>query len=107
MDVFGVVWENYFEKIVADWQAKVSEDDVVLLAGDLSWAMSLEHAKSDIAELAKLKGKKVIIKGNHDYWWSSYAKVKTLIKDTDIIALQNNAVRFDGVVVCGSRGWTI
>ncbi len=107
MDVFGVVWENYFEKIVADWQAKVSEDDVVLLAGDLSWAMSLKHAKSDIAELAKLKGKKVIIKGNHDYWWSSFAKVKALIKDTDIIALQNNAVRFDGVVVCGSRGWTI
>lgn len=107
MDVFGVVWENYFEKIVEDWQNKVGENDVVLLAGDLSWAMSLENAAVDIAQLAKLKGKKVIIKGNHDYWWSSYAKVKSLIKDTQIIALQNNAVRFDGVVVCGTRGWTI
>lgn len=75
MDIFGTMWENHFEQIVEDWQNKVSDDDIVLLAGDLSWAMTFENALIDVTEIEKLKGKKVIIRGNHDYWWQSYTKM--------------------------------
>ncbi|MEG2675703.1 MAG: metallophosphoesterase, partial [Clostridia bacterium] len=71
MDIFGKSWENYWELIQADWQSKVSDNDVVLIAGDISWAMELANARPDLNAIAQLKGKKVIIKGNHDYWWSS------------------------------------
>ena len=77
MDIFGTMWENHFEQIVEDWQNKVSDDDIVLLAGDLSWAMTFENALIDVNEIEKLKGKKVIIRGNHDYWWQSYTKMRS------------------------------
>lgn len=107
MDVFGVMWENHFEQICEDWKYKVDDDDIVLLAGDLSWAMTMDNALIDIAELEKLKGKKVIIRGNHDYWWSSYTKLYRALAPKNIFALQNNAIKMDNYVFCGSRGWTL
>lgn len=104
MNIFGGNWENYWEKITNDWEEKVGDDDIVLIAGDISWAMSLEHAKADLDEISKLKGIKVIIRGNHDYWWSSYAKVKAILPK-DFFAIQNNAVKIGKYIFCGTRGW--
>lgn len=104
MEVFGGNWENYYEKVVADWNSKVTSEDIVLIAGDISWAMTIDNAKVDFDELAKLNGKKVIIKGNHDYWWSSYSKVTKMLPE-GFYAIQNNAVKIGNYVFCGTRGW--
>lgn len=104
MDIFGECWDNYFEKICADWNQKVGDDDIVLIAGDISWAMGLDDAAADIAYIDALRGKKVIIKGNHDYWWSSYSKVKSILSP-DMYAIQNNSVKIGNVIIAGTRGW--
>ena len=106
MDVFGKKWEGHFERIKKDWLDKVKEEDVVLLAGDLSWAMTIEEAKDDIAEIASLPGKKVILRGNHDYWWQSLSKVRAILPE-GVFALQNDVVRIGKYLFCGSRGWTM
>ncbi len=106
MDVFGGNWIGYMDKIKADWQDKVTDEDVVLIGGDISWAMNIEDAKADIDCLKELKGKKVLIKGNHDYWWSGIGKVREMIPE-NFFALQNDSIRFDRVVVCGSRCWSV
>ena len=106
MDIFGGNWVNYLDKIKSDWEQKVSDDDVVLIAGDISWAMNIEEAKEDLEFFRDLKGKKVFIKGNHDYWWSGIGKVRDIMPE-NCFALQNDSVRFDGVVICGSRGWSV
>jgi len=105
MNIFGPVWENYVEDIVLDWKKKVKDDDVVLLAGDLSWAMKLEDAKKDIDFVASLPGKKVIIRGNHDYWWNGIGKVRSVLPN-GFFALQNDCVKFGNVIFCGTRGWS-
>ena len=74
MDVFGAHWERHFEKICEDWRARVLPEDVVLLPGDLSWAMTLEEAAQDIAAICALPGQKLLLRGNHDYWWSSLTR---------------------------------
>lgn len=76
MDVFGKSWENYFEQICQDWNSKVSQDDVVILAGDFSWAMRFEQALPDFNLVAQLPGNKVILRGNHDYWWNTISQVR-------------------------------
>ena len=78
MDIFGPVWEGYVDKIFDDWKTKVTDEDIVLLAGDFSWAMKLEDALSDFKLLETLPGKKVIIRGNHDYWWKSISAVRNI-----------------------------
>ena len=105
MDVFGKKWEGHFEKIRTDWLKKVCEDDVVLLAGDLSWAMTIDEVKEDLAAIAALPGKKVLLKGNHDYWWQSLSKVRGVLPE-GVFALQNDVLRFGKYLICGSRGWT-
>ncbi|MEG1609467.1 MAG: metallophosphoesterase [Clostridia bacterium] len=106
MNIFGGNWENYWQKIKTDWAEKVSEDDLVLVCGDLSWAMTLQDAQADIEQVGQLKGKKIIIKGNHDYWWQSYSKVvSTLPKN--FFAIQNNCLRFENVLISGTRLWTM
>lgn len=105
MNVFGTGWENYIEKIRNDWKNKVSEDDIVLISGDISWAMQLEEALIDLKVLADLPGKKVFIRGNHDYWWKSVSKIRSSIYE-NFFVLQNDAIKFGNVVICGSRGWT-
>lgn len=106
MDIFGPGWENHFERICNDWNEKVSENDLVLIPGDISWGMYLEEAQADLDLIASLKGKKIITRGNHDYWWKSITAVRSALKP-NLYALQNDAIRFDGVVVCGTRGWTV
>ncbi len=106
MDIFGSGWEGHFEKICADWTQKVREDDVVLVCGDISWGITLEEGLYDLERLRPLPGRKVFIRGNHDYWWNGITKLRDRAPDESFFFLQNDAVRFPGVVVCGSRGWT-
>ena len=75
MDMFGLKWQGHFDKIKEDWLRKVKEEDVVLIAGDISWAMHLEQALDDLDAISKLPGKKILIRGNHDFWWSSVSRV--------------------------------
>ena len=104
MDIFGKAWENYFEIIRQDWLAKVTEDDLVLLPGDFSWAMRMDEALADFAQVADLPGTKVILRGNHDYWWNTISQVRSSIPK-GFFALQNDCLRFGDVLVCGTRGW--
>lgn len=106
MDIFGAKWENYLEKIFADWNAKVTDDDVVMIGGDISWAMDLPEALEDIATLCPLKGKKVLIRGNHDYWWKSITRIRENLPE-NCIMLQNDAVKIENCVFCGSRLWLV
>lgn len=105
MDIFGPVWDGYLEKIESDWKEKVTPEDIVLIAGDLSWAMKFEEAKPDLDYICGLEGKKVILKGNHDYWWNSITELKNYLHN-NTFAIQNDAIKIDNVVICGSRGWT-
>lgn len=106
MDVFGMNWVGHWEQIKADWASKVTDKDIVLISGDVSWAMSINNALIDLQEIDKLTGKKIIIRGNHDYWWSSYKKLKELPLST-ITFIQNNATKIGNFIFCGTRGWTV
>ena len=106
MDIFGPTWEGYVDKIFEDWKAKVSEDDVVLLAGDFSWAMKLEDTKADFDLLKNLPGTKIIIRGNHDYWWKSISSVRNFIPEK-FYALQNDALKLGDYIFCGTRLWNL
>ncbi len=106
MNVFGGSWEGYWEKIKENWLNKVTENDVVLIAGDISWGMSLEQALPDLEAIAALPGKKVLTKGNHDYWWSTYKKITSLNLE-NMYFIQNNAVKIGDYIFCGTRGWTV
>jgi predicted phosphohydrolase len=106
MDIFGPVWDNYLTEIENDWNEKVSDEDIVLISGDISWAMKFEEAKSDLDYICKLKGHKVIIKGNHDYWWSSISEIRGYLYN-NTYALQNDAIKIGNCVICGSRGWSV
>jgi predicted phosphohydrolase len=104
MDVFGDAWRNHAEKIERNWRAVVEEGDVVLVPGDISWAMQLDAALPDLAFIGRLPGKKILIKGNHDYWWSAIGRVRAALPE-NMRALQNDAFAENGVGICGSRGW--
>ena len=106
MDIFGPVWHDYLDKIVTDWNSKVTDEDVVILAGDLSWAMKLSEVEKDFEIFNQLKGTKIIIRGNHDYWWSSVSKVREKLPN-NTYALQNDAIKIGNYIFCGNRGWLI
>ena len=106
MDIFGPVWDNYVDDIIADWKVKVTEEDVVLLAGDLSWAMKLAEAEIDIKLVSDLPGKKIIIRGNHDFWWESIKNVRSKLGE-NMFALQNDAIKIGNCVFAGTRGWNV
>ncbi len=106
MDVFGAGWEGHFEKIKNDWQNKVAEDDMVLLCGDTSWGTKLEEGVFDLNSLKGLKGRKVFVKGNHDYWWNGISKLRDAAPDDTFYFLQNDCVKFGNIIICGSRGWS-
>ncbi len=108
MEVFGPRWTNYQEKIEKNWRAVVGKEDTVIVPGDISWALKLEDAVEDLLFLDSLPGKKLIGKGNHDFWWSTQAKMNALFaehKIESILPLYNNAYRFEDCIVCGTRGW--
>ena len=112
MDRFGSRWQGYTEKIRKRWNALVDEGDTVVVPGDISWAMTLTEAADDFRFIESLKGKKLIGKGNHDYWWDSGVKMRNMLasaKAGSVSFLQNNAYLLpeEGYVVCGSRGWFI
>lgn len=106
MEVFGDKWQGYLDKIKYDWQNKVGNDDVVLISGDISWAMKLENAVKDFEFFNDLKGKKIIIRGNHDYWWQGITKIREVLPE-NFYALQNDSVKIGNIVFCGSRGWAV
>ena len=106
MNIFGPVWNNHTDKIISSWNELVTDDDVVILAGDYSWAMKLEEVVPDFDFLNNLKGTKIIIRGNHDYWWSSLTKVREKLPK-GVYALQNDAIKIGKYIFCGNRGWLI
>lgn len=106
MDIFGPHWANHFERIREDWIANVRQEDIVLLPGDLSWAMYLEEALEDLQRIAELPGRKLLLRGNHDYWWSAIGRVRRSLPE-NAFALQNDSLMLDGLLFAGSRGWTI
>ncbi len=106
MDVFGPQWTNHFDRIREDWVERVQAQDVVLLPGDLSWAMHLEEAQEDLDRIGELPGTKILLRGNHDYWWSSIGRVRRMLRE-NCFALQNDSLFLDGVLFAGSRGWQI
>jgi predicted phosphohydrolase len=108
MDVFGPQWEDHAARAAANWDAVVGENDIVLMPGDHSWAMRLDDALPDLAFIAKRPGKKVMIRGNHDYWWSRQAtnKIQGMV-DPSITLLQGKSVVLDGAAIGGTRGWRL
>lgn len=105
MDLFGEKWTDHWQRISRDWRARVRSQDVVLLPGDISWGMQLCEALPDLQQIHALPGRKVMIKGNHDYWWSSLTKLAQVMPPS-IQPLQNDCLRLPGHVICGTRGWT-
>jgi uncharacterized protein len=104
MDVFGEHWKEHDLRIEKNWREVVTEEDIVLLPGDLSWAMKPEEAAADIGWLGELPGTKIIIRGNHDYWWSSLTRVRKMLPDS-IIPLQHTSFDCGKAVITGTRGW--
>lgn len=105
MDIFKG-WDNHIDRIRQSWLESVGEDDIVLLGGDLSWAMTLENASADLDFVAGLPGHKVLIRGNHDYWWKSISGLRAKLADK-VYALQNDSIKIGKYVICGTRGWTV
>ncbi|MBQ9779303.1 MAG: metallophosphoesterase [Clostridia bacterium] len=108
MDIFGSRWQGYTEKISKNWRAVVSDGDTVVLPGDISWAMNLKEARADFAFLDALPGKKLIGKGNHDFWWETATKLHRFFEENSFHSLSllyNNAYVVEDLILCGTRGW--
>ena len=105
MDIFGENWENHEQKIIENWKMSIKEDDLVLIPGDISWALKCEDAYEDLKKIDDLPGKKIISKGNHDYWWQSLNKINKF-NFTKIEFLQNNSFVYKNVGITGTRGWS-
>ena len=107
MDIFGGAWVGYMEKLRQGMQGLTPEDTLVLM-GDLSWALDLESAKADFAWIAALPGRKIILKGNHDYWWSTAAKFTRFCQENgfeNLFLLNNNCYFYENTAICGTRWW--
>ncbi|CDZ74800.1 Ser/Thr protein phosphatase family protein [Peptoniphilus sp. ING2-D1G] len=104
MDIFGINWIMHKEKIISHWKEVVAEEDLVLLVGDISWGLKLKDSIVDLEEIDFLPGKKIISKGNHDYWWSSMNKMDEIGLKT-IKFLNNNSYIYDDIAIFGTRGW--
>ncbi|HPX93112.1 MAG TPA: metallophosphoesterase [Bacillota bacterium] len=110
MDIFGPRWESHTERIVENWLDLVDPDDTVLVGGDISWAKSLEEALPDLALIHRLPGKKILLRGNHDYWWTTLRKLEAFCEReglTSLHFLRNKACRAAGFHICGTRGWLL
>lgn len=101
-------WDNYVERLWENWQHTVGEDDVVVIPGDVSWAINFSEAKADFDFINKLNGHKVIFKGNHDYWWNTMSKMNVFLNENSfdsITILNNNHYPYKEYGICGTRGW--
>ena len=108
MEVFGRRWQDYTKRIETAWRRLITDGDTVVIPGDISWALSLDEAVSDLKFLDSLPGKKILGKGNHDFWWSTMKKHEELFKKEDIKTISflfNNAHEVDDFIVAGTRGW--
>lgn len=109
MDIFGELWQDHALRLEQAWRETVSQEDTVIVCGDISWGLRLQEAESDFKWIRNLPGRKVIFKGNHDLWWQSAGKLNRLYGDENMVFVQNkcHVVQADGikVAICGSRGW--
>ena len=108
MDVFGPNWENHYKKIEADWKEKVNENDTVLIPGDFSWETYLENTYKDFEFLNNLPGRKILLKGNHDYWWTTLTNIRNYLKQNNFNTIEilfNNSYEIENYMIAGARGW--
>jgi predicted phosphohydrolase len=109
MDVFSG-WENYVRRLEENWRSQINSDDMVVIAGDTSWAMCLEDCEADFAFIERLPGRKLLLKGNHDYWWATRALMEKWVAGKgfeSIMFLHNSAECYENVLLCGTRGWQL
>lgn len=107
MDIFSG-WENYEERLEKNWREVVKPDDTVIIAGDLSWGLKLEETKKDFEFLESLPGKKILLKGNHDYWWATRKKIDDFLFENNFSSVSvifNSAEKVENYSICGTRGW--
>ncbi len=107
MDVFGGRWENYVEKI-SDGFSSLTDDDLTVICGDITWGMTMDEALEDFLFIERLPGRKIILKGNHDYWWTTAAKAKKFFNEHEIKTIEvlhNNCFEYEDIAICGTRGW--
>lgn len=110
MDIFGHIWENCVERLWENWQKTVKSTDVVIMPGDISWATYIHNADADFAFIDRLNGQKLILKGNHDYWWTTLRKMNQYLEKKafhSIRFIHNNAFLIGTTAICGTRGWTL
>lgn len=110
MDIFGNNWENHAEKIKNNWLNKIKQSDYVIIPGDFSWAMYLEETKKDFDYLNNLPGKKILLRGNHDYWWNTLTKMNKFMQENkfdNIDFLYNNSYLVEDKIIVGTRGWNV
>ena len=109
MSIFGENWSEHEEKIKKDWKEKVKENDLVVLPGDFSWAMYLKDTDEDFKYLNELPGKKLLLKGNHDYWWTTLKSMRKFLEENNfknIDFIHNNSYEFEDKIIVGTRGWS-
>lgn len=110
MDIFGKTWENYVSRLRENWQNTIKPEDTVVLGGDFSWATYLDETKEDFKYICSLPGRKILLKGNHDYWWTTMNKMRNFLKEngfSNIEFLHNNYYIKDDFAICGTRGWSV
>lgn len=110
MDIFGGNWKNHEQKIKENWKNTVQDTDLVILPGDFSWEMHLKDMYNDFAYLNDLPGKKLLLKGNHDYWWTTLAKMREFLQENkfeNIDFVYNNSYLFEDKIIAGTRGWAL
>lgn len=110
MNIFGNNWDNHEEKIKLDWISKVKKEDTVVLPGDFSWAMNLKDTKKDFEYINNLPGRKIMSKGNHEYWWTTVTNIKKFLEEnnfSNIDFLYNNSIEVENKLICGTRGWNL
>lgn len=108
MNIFG--WENYENKIKDDWNKKVANNDLVLLPGDFSWELKLQNTYKDFKYLSELPGKKLLLKGNHDYWWTTLKSMREFLQKNEfgnIDFIYNNSYEYENKIIAGTRGWNL
>ena len=103
MDIYGPRWHDHAQRLHDNWCSRITDDDTVIIAGDISWGLKLEEAKPDLDWVAALPGQKVILKGNHDLWWNGITKLNNMYEN--ITFLQNDFYLAEDIYICGSRGW--
>ncbi len=109
MDIFGDNWKNHEERLKEDWISKVKDEDTVILPGDFSWATYIEDAYLDFKYLDDLPGKKILLKGNHDYWWTTVTSMRKYLKENNLNTIDfiyNNSAKVEDKIIVGTRGWT-